>query len=113
MVASFTKNKISAAVVPISSTDSGKDVSLSTNQPNDYESLPQQPPQRLDDEDRNDEVQPLEVNTSYNPPFTSERAFTFVVFATEVSHYLQGYNLKQECLTSKYQCCSEFTPFHI
>ena len=105
MVASFTKNKISAIVVPITSTNSGKDVSLSTNQPNDYESLPQQPPQRLDDEDQNDEVQPIEVNTSYNPPFTSERALTFVFFGNELTHYLHGYNLQQECLTSKYEDC--------
>ena len=102
MVTSFTKNKISAVVVPISSTNSGKDVSLSTNQPNDIESLPQQPLQQLDDEGRNDEAHPVEVNTSYNPPFTSERAFTFSFFASELPHYLQGYNLKQECLTSKY-----------
>ena len=101
MVTSFTKNKISAVVVPITSTNSGKDVSLVTNQPNDNESLPQQPSQELGNEDQNDEAQPIEVNISYNPPFTSERALTFAFFGTELLYYLQGYNLNQECLTSK------------
>ena len=102
MVTSFTKNKITSVVVPITSTNSGKDVSLVTDQPNDTNSLSQQPPQQLYDQDQNDEAQPIEVNTSYNPPFTSERAFTFTLIASELSHYLQGYNLNQECLTSKY-----------
>ena len=102
MVTTFTENKISSVVAPITSTKSGKDVSLVTNQPNDINLLPQQPPQQLDDKEQNSEAQPIEVNTSYNPPFTNERAFTFVFFASELSHYLQGYNLNQECLTSKY-----------
>ena len=104
MVTSFTRNKINSVVVPITSTDSEKDISLSTNQTNDINSLPQ-PPQQLYVEDKIDEAQPIEINTSYNPPFTSQRAFTFSFFPTELSHYLQGYNLIQECLTSKYYYC--------
>ena len=102
MVTSFTKNETTAVVVTITSTNSGKDVSLVTNQPNDINSLLQQPPHQLDDEDEDAQAQLIEVNTSYNPPFTSERALTFAFFGTALSHYLQGYNLNQECLTSKY-----------
>ena len=101
MVTSLTKTKTSAVVVPKSSTNSGKDGSLSTNQTNDINSLLQQLPHQLDDKGEDDQAKPTELNTSYNPPFTSERALTFAFLTSELSHYLQGYNLNQECLTSK------------
>ena len=45
--------------------------------------------------------EPEEGNTSYSQPFTSEKALTFY-FLDELQYYLQGYNVIQECLTSKY-----------
>ena len=46
--------------------------------------------------------EPKEKNNSYSQPFTSEKALTFYFLDDELQYYLQGHNLIQECLTSKY-----------
>ena len=73
-----------------------------TNEPYHDDSLvPQLPQQQQPPLSQQDDGKVR--NTSYAPPFTSERALTFFfVVGTELQYYLQGYNLHQESLTSKY-----------